>query len=70
MVKLKCDWCGSSGQIIGKAKSFPGTKAAKCDVCHHEWEVVIEERDFTPEDHAAKSRWHKFVEKIKDIEWM
>jgi len=41
-VKLKeyvCDWCNSTGTIIGDAKSFPGTKTAKCNVCHHEWET-------------------------------
>jgi hypothetical protein len=36
---LVCSWCNSEGQIIGKAKSFPGILVAKCTKCHHEWET-------------------------------
>lgn len=37
-MERNCDWCGSKGHDIGEAKSFPGTRVAKCDVCDHEWE--------------------------------
>lgn len=57
-MNLNCGWCGSKGSVIGDAKSFPGTKVAKCNSCHHEWEVVGKS---TPEESA---RWRKLVRSV------
>jgi hypothetical protein len=73
MAKLKCDWCGSAGHIIGDAKSFPGSRTVKCDVCCHEWETIIDEKDFTPKDHEDRSKWRnftKFLKKRLGSEWI
>lgn len=57
---LKCGWCGSAGTVIGNAKSFPGTKIVKCDVCHHEWEIS---GVATPQQ--AK-RWRQLIRSVVD----
>lgn len=71
MVKLKCDWCGQPGRIIGEAKSLPGVKSAKCDVCHHEWETLVPESKVGPwvlqtePTPIGKLIW----EKVRNMRW-
>lgn len=68
MEKLKCDWCGSAGHVMGDAKSFPGVKSVKCDVCHHEWETLIKS-DFKLQTEPT-SRGKEIWNKIRNMKWI